>query len=191
MEDAEQKGKLENELIKRVQNGEDNALKQLFQLYKPLICNIKRKFRVRYYDNQDWDQDALIICHAAAMSFDQSKGKFGSYFKTRLTNHAKTLIRYDMAYRRQALTQSISLEVATENGLRPLYQEYSRTSEVPLSDRFAQLIKNLSNLEIMALLVALGKYKRDEAAKLLKISQITLIRARSRLFRKMRQALLN
>lgn len=191
MQDAEQKSKLEDELIRQVKKGEDDALKHLYQLYKPLICNIKRNFHVRYYDSQDWDQDALIICHASAMSFDQSKGKFGSYFKTRLTNHAKTLIRYDMAYRRQALTQSISLELAAENGLRPLYQVYSSMPEVPLSDSFAELIKNLSNLENMALLVVLGIYQREEAANLLKISEITLIRAHSRLLRKMRQTLLN
>lgn len=191
MQDAKQKYKLENELIRQVKNGEDEALKKLFLLYKPLICNVKRKFRVRYYDSQDWDQDALIVCHASAMNFDQSKGKFGSYYKTRLTNHAKSLIRYDSAYRRQALTKSISLELATENGLRPFSQTYSHTPEVPLSETFVQLIKNLSNLEIMALLVALGVYQRKEAANLLKISQISLTRARSRLFRKMRQTLLN
>lgn len=191
MQDIELKTKLENELIRQIKIGEDDALKHLFRMYKPLICNVKRKFHVRYYDSQDWDQDALIVCHASAMSFDQSKGKFGSYYKTRLTNHAKSLIRYDSAYRRQALTQSISLEVANENGLRPFYQNYSRTPEVPLSDSFTQLIKNLSNLEIMALLVVLGKYKREEAASLLKINQVSLIRAHSRLVRKMRKTLLN
>ena len=146
---------------------------------------------MRYYDNQDWEQDAMIICHASAKSFDLNKGKFGSYFKTRLINHARSLVRYDNAYRRQALKQSVSLETAKKNNLMPLNKSFVSIPEIPLSENIAILTGRLSTLEANALLVGLGVIKQKDVIEKLKISKLTLSRARSRLAQKMRQTLLD
>lgn len=180
----------EIDLILQIKQGDDTALKSLCYLYQPLINKVKRMYHVRYYDSQDWDQDALIICHASALRFDIKRGKFSSYYKTRLTNHAKSLVRYDTAYRRQALKQSVSLETASKNNLMPMNQSYIYMSEVPLSESFTVLITRLSKLEINALLVGLGITQQEEVLEKLQISNITLARARSRLAQKMRESLL-
>ena len=183
--------KSEAELIKQIKNGEDEALLDLCFRYKPLINKVKGMYHVRYYDNQDWEQDAMIICHASAKSFDLNKGKFGSYFKTRLINHARSLVRYDNAYRRQALKQSVSLETAKKNNLMPLNKSFVSIPEIPLSENIAILTGRLSTLEANALLVGLGVIKQKDVIEKLKISKLTLSRARSRLAQKMRQTLLS
>lgn len=180
---------LESGYIEQIKAGKTDALKNLCNLYRPLINSVKRKYYVRSYDSQDWDQDAMIICYAAVMNFDQAKGKFSSYYKTRLLNHAKSLVRYETAYRRKALSQSVSLESAVECGLRPLCNSCSITSEIPMSESLEELVSNLSQMENIALLIVLGVYQSDEVMKRLKISQLALARARARLFRKMRSVL--
>ncbi len=183
--------KSEAELIRLIKNGEDEALLDLCFRYKPLINKVKGMYHVRYYDNQDWEQDAMIICHASAKSFDLNKGKFGSYFKTRLINHARSLVRYDNAYRRQALKQSVSLETAKKNNLLPLNKSFVSIPEIPLSENIAILTGKLSTLETNALLIGLGIVKQKDVIEKLKISKLTLSRARSRLAQKMRQTLLD
>ena len=183
--------KSEAELIRQIKNGEDEALLDLCFRYKPLINKVKGMYHVRYYDNQDWEQDAMIICHASAKSFDLNKGKFGSYFKTRLINHARSLVRYDNAYRRQALKQSVSLETAKKNNLMPLNKSFVSIPEIPLSENIAILTGKLSTLETNALLIGLGIVKQKDVIEKLKISKLTLSRARSRLAQKMRQTLLD
>lgn len=191
MKDTEKTIKSEAELIRQIKEGDDEALINLCQLYKPLINKIKSIYHVRYYDNQDWEQDAMIICHESATSFDLNKGKFSSYYKTRLTNHARSLVRYDNAYRRQALKQSISLETAKKNHILPLNKSFASIPEIPLSENIAILTARLSDLEINALLVGLGIKDQEDVINNLKISQLTLARARSRLVQKMRQTLLS
>lgn len=183
--------KSEAELIRQIKNGEDEALLDLCFRYKPLINKVKGMYHVRYYDNQDWEQDAMIICHASAKSFDLNKGKFGSYFKTRLINHARSLVRYDNAYRRQAIKQSVSLETAKKNNLLPLNKSFVSIPEIPLSENIAILTGKLSTLETNALLIGLGIVKQKDVIEKLKISKLTLSRARSRLAQKMRQTLLD
>lgn len=191
MKNTEINVKSEAELISQIKNGEDEALLDLCFRYKPLINKVKSMYHVRYYDNQDWEQDAMIICHASAKSFDLNKGKFGSYFKTRLINHARSLVRYDNAYRRQALKQSVSLETAKKNNLMPLNKSFVSIPEIPLSENIAILTGRLSTLEANALLVGLGVIKQKDVIEKLKISKLTLSRARSRLAQKMRQTLLD
>ena len=191
MKSIKKASKNETELIMQIKNGEEEALIDLCYLYKPLINKVKSMYHVRYYDSQDWDQDALIICHDSAKKFDLKKGKFSSYYKTRLTNHAKSLVRYDNAYRRQALKQSISLETARKNNLSPMKKDSTSIPEVPLSENIAILTSHLSNLEINALLVELGLKNQDEILCRLNISELTLSRAHSRLAQKMRKTLLN
>lgn len=180
----------EQELIGQVQAGNDDALIKLCYFYRPLINSVKQKYFVRFYDSQDWDQDALIVCYQAAMSYEQDKGKFGSYFKIRLHNHAKSLLRYDMAYRRRAFAQATSLEAAAAKGIEPLHQETTQLAEIPISEKFTELCAQLSDLEIKTLLIVLGVWHQEEVLQKLQIEQITLVRARSRLMQKMRKTLL-
>ncbi|BDR60837.1 sigma-70 family RNA polymerase sigma factor [Lactobacillus xylocopicola] len=190
MQKYEQTKKREDKLILQTKAGDDDALKKLYYLYQPLINSVKQKYHVRDYDSQDWDQEALIICHQSAINYDCQRGRFSSYYKTRLTNHAKSLVRYNTAYRRRALLQSVSLETAQENGLGPLHRDQVSESQVPLTESLTEVVANLSNLEMNALLVTLGMASPEDVIELLAVDHKALGRARSRLLQKMRATLL-
>lgn len=189
MEIKQSKKLLEEMLIEQVKNDQQGALIQLYALYRPLINSIKQQYYIRYYDEQDWEQEALIVCYQSAIMYQKDKGKFGSYYKVRLLNHIRSILRYHMAYRRKASSQAISIEKAITQGLRPIYRPTVMTSEVPLTESLKEAVQRLSKLEIWTLLVILGVYQQEEVIKYLKVNQVTMIRARSRLIKKMRTSL--
>lgn len=180
---------LEEVLITQVKKGEQDALMKLYVLYRPLVNNIKRQYYLRYYDEQDWEQEALIVCYQSALMYQQDKGKFGSYYKVRLLNHIRSILRYHMAYRRKASSQAISIEKAITHGLRPIYQPTIMATEVPLCESLKEIVQKLSELEIWTLLIILGVCQQEEVIKYLKVSKVTMVRARSRLIKKMRTSL--
>lgn len=102
----------ERKLIKKVKAGDDEALEKLFVLYKPLVNSVVKKYYLGHYDRNDWEQEAMIICYEAALVYSSEKGNFGSLYKTKLSNHARTLIRYNNAFKRQVYDQSISGKVS-------------------------------------------------------------------------------
>ena len=177
-------------LIRKIKAGDQDALPELYNLYRPLINHVKQQYYVRYYDEQDWNQEALIVCHEAALKYQEGKGTFGSYYKVRLLNRVRSVLRYHMAYRRRASTQAISLETAITNGLKPVRRPAVLVSCVPLSESVEEAISNLSLLEIWTLLIILGVYRQEEVINYLKVSQLTIVRARSLLISKMRSSLL-
>lgn len=181
----------ETELIMQIKSGQTDALRKLCFLYRPLIANIKKKYHFRSYDNQDWDQDAMIICYLAVKDFDQKKGNFASYYKVRLVNHANTLLRREMAYRRKAWAQAISFEAAATKGMNPIRRPETFLPEVPLSIKLAELVNKLSILEVTALLIILGLCQPEQIIKDWQILPMTLVRARSRLLQKARLILLD
>ena len=89
------------------------------------------------------------------------------------------------------MKQSVSLETAKKNNLLPLDRSFVSIPEIPLSENIAILTGRLSHLETNALLIGLGVIEQKEVIQKLKISKLTLSRARSRLVQKMRQTLLN
>lgn len=181
----------ETELIMQIKSGQTDALRKLCFLYRPLIANIKKKYHLRSYDNQDWDQDAMIICYLAVKDFDQKKGNFASYYKVRLVNHANTLLRREMAYRRKAWAQAISFETAATKGMNPIRRPETFLPEVPLSIKLAELVNKLSILEVTALLIILGLCQPEQIINDWQILPMTLVRARSRLLQKARLILLD
>jgi len=73
----------------------------------------------------------------------------------------------------------------------PLNKSFVSIPEIPLSENIAILTGKLSTLETNALLIGLGIVKQKDVIEKLKISKLTLSRARSRLAQKMRQTLLD
>ncbi|MDF7638358.1 sigma-70 family RNA polymerase sigma factor [Lactobacillus sp. ESL0791] len=180
--------KRELTLIKRIRQNDDQALPELCFYYQPLINNVKKSYFVRDYDDQDWDQEAMIVCHQAAIDYSPDKGHFGSYFKRRLNNHATSLLRRDLAYRRRASKEAISWEafLTTEDACSFMPQ-INYFLSIPASESYTEFLDSLSNLEMKALLVILGEVSLEEV----EIDRLTLIRARSRVMQKLRKVLLN
>lgn len=176
----------EEKLIKKVQAGDDQALEKLFQLYAPLVNSIVKQFYLHHYDRNDWDQEAMIVCYEAALVFSPQKGKFGSLYKTKLSNHARTLVRYNMARRRQIYSQSIPLEQANIQGVN----EPRRSGlSIPIDETYNNFVNSLSHVELIALLTIIGEISTEYAIDHLNIEAMKLVRARSRTLQKMRKVL--
>lgn len=168
----------ERKLIKKVKAGDDEALEKLFVLYKPLVNSVVKKYYLGHYDRNDWEQEAMIICYEAALVYSSEKGNFGSLYKTKLSNHARTLIRYNNAFKRQVYDQSISWESVK-------IQEPRRSElAIPINDTYNEFVKSLSRLELIALMTIIGEMSAEYVIDHLKIEAIQLIRARSRALQK-------
>lgn len=177
----------EEALIKRVKAGDDQALKKLFSLYKPLVSSILKKYYLYHYEYKDWQQDALIICYEAALIYSAEKGRFGSLYKTKLSNHARTLVRYNMALRRQVYSKTVSWEKVDMS----VIQEPRRFElAIPIDDTYNNFVKSLSRLELIALLIVLGEMSTEYAVEKFGLEAMQLVRARSRTLQKMRNVLL-
>lgn len=177
----------EEKLIKKVRAGDDQALEKLFHLYEPLVNSIVKQFYLHHYDRKDWDQEAMIVCYEAALVFSPKKGKFSSLYKTKLFNHARTLVRYNMARRRQIYSQSIPLEKADIQGS---VNEPSRSElSIPVDETYNNFVNSLSHVELIALLTIIGEISTEYAIDHLNIEAMKLVRARARTLQKMRKVL--
>ena len=176
----------EKKLIKQVKKGDDAALEELFALYQPLVNKVLKGYYLRHYDQKDWQQEAMIICYEAAMVYSERKGNFAGLYKAKLTNHARTLVRYHTALRRRTYNNSISLERINLQGINePKRSELA----IPINDTYNNFVKSLSRLELIALLTILGEMSVEYVIDQLNIGAAQLLRARSRTIQKMRNVL--
>ena len=174
----------EEKLINKAKMGDDQALKELFFLYKPLVNSILKKYYLHHYDRDDWEQEALIICYESVVVFSGKKGSFGSLYKTKLSNHARTLVRYNNELRRQIYNHSVSLDSNL------CIQEPGRSELItPVKTIYHEFIESLSRLELIAVLTILGEISVEYVINNLKIEYMQLVRARSRAIQKMRNVL--
>lgn len=145
----------EHELVSLIKQKDGAALKELCQRYAPLIMTIKRHYYLRNFDDNDWDQEAMLVCYETAHLFDPKKNpRFSSFYKMRLTNHARSLLRYEYAQRRAPYAQAASYENALAAGLvqEASYQPAELTS---LPARYHDYLVRLSPRELTALQVYL------------------------------------
>lgn len=179
----------ELELIKKVQKSADGiALQELCELYRPMINAVKSKYFLKLYDEQDWDQEAMIVCYQSAMDFLEKRGNFSSYFKRRLNNHAISILRYQLSQRRKADNDSVSWDnlLLTEGSV---HEPKTLSSHIPNSIVYDEWVSKLSDLELTALLISLGKIDEEFVKRSLNLDQQTINRARFRAFKKIRQTL--
>lgn len=176
----------EDELIKRIKAGDEQALEKLFALYRPLVASVLKTYYLHHYDFKDWEQEAMIVCYESVLVYSAKKGNFKSLYKTKLYNHARTLVRYNMAARRQVYSKSVSWEWINKNEIRePRHSELV----VPLNDTYNEWVKSLSRMELIALMTILGEMSTEYAIEHLEIEAAKLVRARSRTLQKMRKIL--
>lgn len=155
----------ELELISLVREKDSNALVELLSRYIGIVYNIKNKYYLRGYDEDDWKQDALISCYEACCLFDVKRGsKFGSFFKTYLSNHACSLLRHELAQRREGYRHAISYE-----GLMSIggVEEKTVELEVPIDGEILEkYLKSLSHVEIIIFLHHVGYISQKKLNKM-------------------------
>lgn len=171
--------KTDLELVAKVVKKDNDALQELTRRYMPMINNIKSRYYIRHYDHDDWNQDAMLICYEACCLFDQKKNSnFGAFFKTKLSNHARSLIRYEMAKQREPYTNAVSYEAINAAGM--VNEESVELSVTPMREIFDKYVKDLSQLELATLLFLLGNLSQEKVYQQAKCDHYQLLQARSR-----------
>lgn len=174
-------------LIQKVREKDNRALEQLYQKYLPLVNQLKARYYLRDFDADDWEQEALLVCYETAILWHPGGRSFGSFYKLRLLNHAKTLIRYQTAKRRAAFTHAASYDLIIENGVQ--LDPLTSFSKVPASESWEKLLARLSQLELLALQESLGLIDQERLLQLGQLNEASLARARSRVVRKLKDVL--
>lgn len=167
---------MEEELIKAASQSDEDAFYKLFCRYRPLINSIKNQFDIRNYDQDDWEQDAMIICHNTIQNYNAEKGSFGNIYKFNLQHHVVTLV------------EALSINNIQEQ--RMLSNTVVVHSEKIVDLLFGEeFLKSLSDAELAALQTWTGKYSLTEAAKKYEIEASVINRARQRVHKKIMLAL--
>ena len=168
-------------LIRRVKEKQDmKALHELLDRYRPLINGAKMNFFIRNFDNDDWEQEALIMCYQSCCTYDEDRAdNFGAYYRTKFYNHLRSLLRYELAQKRTAFTKSISYDNVVQKNL--IKEE--------VEEMYQKFIKKLSDKEVIALKVFLGELTIEEASQKTKYSRYQLLQAKARCKAKMQKEL--
>ncbi|CCI81185.1 sigma-70 family RNA polymerase sigma factor [Lactobacillus hominis] len=172
------------ELIEKVKAKDNDALFELTMRYQPVVNNVRSQIYIRHFDIDDWMQEALIICYETCCLFDLKKSKdFGAFFKANFVNHAKNLLRYELAKQREPYSRAVSYEVIKESGA--INESSIELSEYPVNARYQYFLSKLSITELYAFLVLLGKLDIELAAQKAACGIEQLITAKGRIKRKM------
>ena len=178
----------ELELIEKIKLQDSEALKQLCNIYQPLIRSISNNYFFRIYDYQDWQQEAMIVCYSCAQSFSRERGSFAGYFRRRLTNHIISLIRKHWSLKSKINNSAASWEYISEFGVGEIECGISELI-VPLGDLYTEIVEKLSNLELAALMIVLGQADEERVIMNLNIDKKVMQRAKSRMMNKFRDVL--
>ena len=177
----------DEELIFLVKKGSSVALTELMKRYQGVVINVQKRFYLRSYDYQDWNQDSLLVCYQSCKKYDFEKGgKFGAFFKTNLINHACSLLRHEMAKIREPYRRALSYELMLDVGR--IQEESALLQVVPNNKIFEEYVLSLSELERLALLHHLGKLDKKELGK---VTKSQLQQAKHRCKKKLERLLLN
>lgn len=179
----------EETLINNIRLGNEDALIKLAKQYKPMIEKTRQQYYIRDYDEQDWEQEAIIACYKSVVAFSGEKGKFGPFYAKNFRNRILNILRFSLANRRRAHTCASSLDkLPNIEGLLKEAMYYS-INEVPVSESYQNFYESLSQIEFIAFLIIIGKYSTAEAVNKWQISVVQLNRARSRVYHKLRKVL--
>lgn len=176
-------------LIRRVKEEQDTiALRELVNRYRPLINGAKLNFYLRNFDQDDWEQEALIMCYQSCCTYDEERTEnFGAYYRTKFYNHLRSLLRYELAHKRTAFSKSISYDNVVQKNL--IKEEVEEMHITPRKEMYQKFIKKLSEKELIALKIFLGEITIEEAQSKTKYSRYQLLQAKARCKTKLRKEL--
>lgn len=175
---------------------ESLSLLILFQKYRPLVFSTINAFNFRYYDFDDLQVEAMMICYESVQDFEPDRNvPFGSFFKANLTNYFLTLLRNQAAKKRHFDLFANSFEsLVTEKGsgyLGPDLTNLAPDRQLLLEEDLARLPNVLSDLEyeVMQMYCNPNPYSKEVIASKLNISYKKLYSATSRCKKKTKKLL--
>ncbi|AYW46302.1 sigma-70 family RNA polymerase sigma factor [Tetragenococcus koreensis] len=94
---------MDETLIVKARRGNEEALLELFDRYRPVIRSIRARYFLRDFDEQDWFQEALIIFNRCLYEYKgEQETTLGGFFKRSFENEIVSLVRKNCAYKRKS-----------------------------------------------------------------------------------------
>lgn len=175
--------------VRAVQDtGSSDALEQLVAKYQPMIQATINRFYLRMFDQDDWQQEARIVCYETCLLYETQRNcQFGAFYKLRFDHHVRNLVRHELAIKRQSNRQNISLEEMMiaetfPNGFTPAQRETHALPEFDLTEYLALL----SNFEFESFQVVLNLRREQDVCHEYNCDQIQIKRAIARCHKKLR-----
>lgn len=171
-------------LISGVLNDDSQALENLFKTYLPMVYHTYGPYYLRLFDQDDWLQEARIVCYETCQCFDcQCDKSFGSFYKLRFQHHIHNLLRKELAQKRRIDQQAVLFDTCPEKdapGADVL--AYCQTK-----NSLEHYLEQLSRFELVSFQVLTGRLTAEQACQQLDCTLIQLKRGQSRCQTKLKQ----
>ncbi|WP_125604321.1 sigma-70 RNA polymerase sigma factor region 4 domain-containing protein [Lapidilactobacillus bayanensis] len=151
--------KTELTLVRAVQNNGDSlALEALVAKYQPMIQATIKRFYLRMFDQDDWQQEARIVCYETCLLYETQRNcQFGAFYKLRFDHHVRNLVRHELAVKRQSNRNNFSLEEMLISETFPGFTvPAERESRALPAFDLAAYLTTLSNFEFQSFQVILN-----------------------------------
>lgn len=181
---------MEMKWVQAVQNsGDSHALELLVHKYQPMIRAAAQRYYLRLFDDDDWQQEARIVCYQTCLLYqDQYHCQFGAFFKLRFDHHVRSLLRHELALKRRIDQQSISWETTTVSEPVAPFDAGIRDPELAGFD-FPAFLASLSYFELQAFKVVTQQLSLEAACRQLNCEEQQLKRGMERCKLKLKAAL--
>lgn len=175
-------------LVRAVQDGgSSEALESLVAKYQPMIQTTINHFYLRMFDQDDWQQEARIVCYETCLLYETRRNcQFGAFFKLRFDHHARNLVRHELAIKRQSNRNNCSLEEMMISETFPGFKvpAQHQTHALPAFD-LADYLSTLSNFEFESFQVVLNLRHPNDVCQEYDCDQVQVKRAIARCRKKL------
>lgn len=187
--------RVENEadwvLVEEARDGNECALQELINRYKPLILSIQNRFYLRELELSDWFQESVIVIWEVINRFDVTRTHaFGSYLKAALLNRRRDYARRINAKKRKATGPVSSIDANPTFFAETLADEHLFSSEnrVIFQQQLAETIKkDMSKMERSVLIGLISGQAEEAICEQLGIDHIQFHNANERIKRKIKR----
>ena len=188
---------MEEKLLQEAQIGNEEAIEQLFSIYKPLVNKIARSYFLTGGDVEDLVQEGMIGLFKAIKNFKGDKNaSFKTFATTCIKNQIQSAVRVASSEKNMILSTALSIEQPSNFEDDEDEIEIVLPSPLPKPDEkienkenFKQITKKiilaLSHLELKILIGYLKGYNYNEIANQNKISKKSVDNALSRIKNKL------
>ncbi len=140
------------ELYGKARSGDELALKDLYEIYHPVVYYLQRRYKLNLFEEDDWFQWGFIIFDKCVDCYDEDFGiSLGRYFKICYKNFIVTRLKRQWTYRNRSNITTISLErnvVRLEDkGVRSLISDDDPLQQLLLKEAIETSSDYLSKFE--------------------------------------------
>ncbi|GAX08608.1 MAG TPA: hypothetical protein DDW71_08275 [Lactobacillus sp.] len=178
-------------LVEKARDGNERALQELIDRYKPLILSIQNRYYLQELELSDWFQESVIVLWEVVNRFDVTRTHaFGSYLKAALLNRRRDYARRVNAKKRKATGPVTSIDANPTYFAETLADEHLFSSEnrVIFQQQLVETVKkDMSKMERAVLIALLSGEAEEKICERFGLDHTQFHNANERIKRKIRR----